>query len=218
MSQTINASTPSRLLASSIAAIAVQVGGYKDGFSEDQAKSLLSQLFDTDPDTPESFEAFATLKSIYNRAEGAEAVVLKLPPSMVAEVLIELADTPEGTTVTIGGIDSRQSVLDGLIEAQEAEREAIDALMTDAAQVIRDLREDRDRLQRVVDAYQPAKHKEAAPHFYTMDDWAGDVSSSLPTMEQIDAGIAAYFGDDTTIHGVQRDDVVEFLRKASDLN
>lgn len=75
MKQLLIATSPSQLLASAFANVAFQVGGYKDGFPVQSAHQSLHNLFNAPVGSDEFNQAFDTLKSLWDRSEGASEMI-----------------------------------------------------------------------------------------------------------------------------------------------
>lgn len=105
MQHRLIATTPSLLLASALASVAQNVGGYKDGFPAGEAYALLHNLFANDLASDETIDAFERLKSIWDRSEGASQILDNIG-SLNPEVEIDL----DAATISVNGIDTRSEL------------------------------------------------------------------------------------------------------------
>lgn len=222
MNQRLNATTPTALLASTVANIANQVGGYKDGFAADRAYQLLHNLFNADQDTDDFVQAFNELRSIWDRAEGASTIIDSLGP-MALEVQIDLADN----VVYLNGKDTRQDLVD-TIDRRSALLERAAKALEEGQEVIANLSAERDKFRDMVmaaacggsreDELHPDNHPDAA--YASGPDPLGD---GMPTVEDVEAMVREQFGipGDVSLTVFRVDDFtvepnfVEGLKKAA---
>jgi hypothetical protein len=118
------------------------VGGYKDGYSVDQASNLLGRLFDSDPESGIGCEAYSELKSIYDRSQGASMIIEQMGGDHT--IAVNLSD--EDVAIEINGHDTREALTSELQNGREL-LDRMTTVLTSAGECIQNLASDNGTLR-----------------------------------------------------------------------